>query len=279
MDLRPKLYHELISYYSMIARLGLCEKGVPFQSQEMDIHLRLHHLSPQYARIQPNMTIPTLVHEEVIKTSSLDILYYVDSSFQGPPLQPQDLSRYPHMQLWLNLHYQEPYLIESLTFAHLNLCNPLLRRIIKKGLERQVKRIHQYSSENHDLTQFYLKKLALIEDRRQRFSPERLQKTYDSALQQIIQHLDKLEKQLQQQPWLTGAQYTLADIVWTVFLSRLFFIDQEKLVESRPAVYAYWRQVQRRPSFQAAQICSTLSATQIFKLLCAKIFSKNDLFD
>ena len=46
------------------------------------------HLSEAYAKIQPNLVVPALVHDGVLYTESMDIIAYIDETFGGEPLIP-----------------------------------------------------------------------------------------------------------------------------------------------------------------------------------------------
>jgi glutathione S-transferase len=56
----PRLYHAPSSYYSMIARLALAEGGIAHEPVFVDIHFRMSQQQPDYVRLNPNMTVPTL---------------------------------------------------------------------------------------------------------------------------------------------------------------------------------------------------------------------------
>ncbi|MGH7040993.1 MAG: glutathione S-transferase family protein, partial [Acetobacteraceae bacterium] len=60
-DVKPRLYHTPSSYYSMIARLALAEGGVAWEPVFVDIHFRMSQQRPDYVRLNPGMTVPTLV--------------------------------------------------------------------------------------------------------------------------------------------------------------------------------------------------------------------------
>lgn len=50
------LYHAAPSFFSQIARLALAEKGATYSRREIDIHMRMDQISPEYAKIHPEMT-------------------------------------------------------------------------------------------------------------------------------------------------------------------------------------------------------------------------------
>src|SRR5262249_44616608 len=72
----PRLYHAPSSYYSMIARLALAEGGVAYHPVFMEIHVRTRQQEPDYVRLNPNMTVPTLVLADRILDQSRDIAEY-----------------------------------------------------------------------------------------------------------------------------------------------------------------------------------------------------------
>ena len=108
-----RLYHAASSYYSSIARLALVEAGVAFTSVPLDIHRRMAQFEPGYARLNPNMTVPTLVLDGRTLSESRDIVLFAFGD-RGD----DDATR-----RWLDEHYAFP--IDELTFSWLlrwNLC-------------------------------------------------------------------------------------------------------------------------------------------------------------
>ena len=69
----PRLYHAPSSYYSMIARLALAEGGIAYQPVFVEIHVRMSQQQPDYVRLNPNMTVPTLVLADRVLDQSRDI--------------------------------------------------------------------------------------------------------------------------------------------------------------------------------------------------------------
>src|SRR5262249_22635239 len=103
---KPRLFHTPSSYYSMIARLALAEGGVVYEPVFVDIHFRMSQQRPGYVRLNPNMTVPTLVLADRILDQSRDIAERalgVDEATLGG-----------EARAWLDLHYAYP--IEQLTF-------------------------------------------------------------------------------------------------------------------------------------------------------------------
>ena len=75
-NIRPRLYHAPSSYFSMIARLALAEAGIDHEQVFVDIHFRSGQQLPAYARLNPNMTVPTLVLPGRVLDASRDMGHF-----------------------------------------------------------------------------------------------------------------------------------------------------------------------------------------------------------
>ena len=62
------------------------EKGVAFESRSVDL-LGFDQHSPEYLKINPNGTIPSMVHDGVLVAESTAMMEYIDARFEGPPLR------------------------------------------------------------------------------------------------------------------------------------------------------------------------------------------------
>ena len=71
-----ELLNSASSYYSMVARLALVEADIPFYNHMLDIHFAKQQLSDRYRELNPQMTVPTLRAENLLLTSSKDILQW-----------------------------------------------------------------------------------------------------------------------------------------------------------------------------------------------------------
>ena len=69
--------------------LALAEKGVPFESHYLDL-LNFDQHKPDYLKINPQGTIPAMIHGQRVLTESTAIMEYADNAFDGPPLMPKD---------------------------------------------------------------------------------------------------------------------------------------------------------------------------------------------
>ena len=69
--------------------LALAEKGVPFESHYLDL-LNFDQHKPDYLEINPQGTIPAMIHGDRVLTESTAIMEYADAAFDGPALMPED---------------------------------------------------------------------------------------------------------------------------------------------------------------------------------------------
>lgn len=72
-----------------------------------------------------------------------------------------------------------------------------------------------------------------------------------SALEKFF---DVAEKQLLTEGYMAGGELTLADIYYVPLMERLVACGYGRLVESRPAVQAWWAKLQERPSFTEVMV-------------------------
>ena len=82
-----KLYHWEPNANSGKPIIALIEKGVDFESHYTDL-LEFDQHKPEYLAINPNGTIPVLVHGDVMLAESTEMGEYIDGAFTGPALRP-----------------------------------------------------------------------------------------------------------------------------------------------------------------------------------------------
>ena len=71
--------------------LCLHEKQVPFTHHYIDMG-KLEQFSPAFLAINPDGTIPAVVHDGFVMTESTPAMEYIDDAFAGPSLRPADPS-------------------------------------------------------------------------------------------------------------------------------------------------------------------------------------------
>ncbi|HEX3969907.1 MAG TPA: glutathione S-transferase N-terminal domain-containing protein, partial [Stellaceae bacterium] len=83
------LYQGSTSVCSVKVRIALEEKGLAFEGEILDLQRGDQH-RPDYAKLNPNEVVPTLVHDGKVLIESTLIIEYLDEEFPKPPLMPND---------------------------------------------------------------------------------------------------------------------------------------------------------------------------------------------
>ena len=95
-----ELYHWEPNANSGKPMLALAEKGVDYESHYLDL-LKFDQHQPESLRINPDGTIPAMVHGDLVLTESTPMMEYVDDAFEGPPLKPVSPVERWRMRWWM----------------------------------------------------------------------------------------------------------------------------------------------------------------------------------
>ena len=241
------LYHAPSSYSSMIARLGLLEGGVVFDSHPMDIHFAQQQNQPWYIAVNPHMTVPSLVGEGPLLTDSRDILDHAARSAATPwmDLEPAVAGQ---VAAAVDGHYQIP--IERLTFSKamskiwpLRVAFPRLLARINRKLEASLP-----SASDPDAVR---SKIALNNERIAYFSLGDLGQKLQAERDAVTAYLRSLPKP---QPFLFGDRLSSADIVVAILMGRLHMIGEQRLVADREDLTRWFEMMQAREAFRRADV-------------------------
>ena len=244
-----RLYHAPSSYYSMIARFALAERGLAFTPVFVDIHARMSQQAPDYVRLNPHMTVPTLIGAGFDLYESRAIALYafgldeagLDAETRG----------------WLDLHYGYP--IEELTFGRLLTRNPLAGFLFPKRLDAARQKLLKLADANPDLAGLYRERADVFAHRVLAFDPHLVRALGVRRQSEAIGFLDRLEAALGDgRAWLVTSGFGVADIVWIVFLARMQFTGLGAEIDQRPKLARYWHAAEARRSFAAADIWTRL---------------------
>ena len=255
-DVRPRLYHAPSSYFSTIARLALAEAGLDHEQVFVDIHLRASQQSPAYARLNPNLTVPTLVRPERVLDQSREILN-VALAGAGQEFDAETTS-------WIDLHYAYP--IEELTFGGFLAHHALARAIIPARLAASRRRLLRLAAAHPDLAGIYQRRAAVFAERERTFDPATAIRLATTRRDEAIGLLDRLERHFADpRDVMVPPDYGAADVVWTVFLARMEFVGMAGEIAGRSALARYWRAMKARPSFAAADIWTRLHIGRLIR--------------
>lgn len=260
---KPVLYNAGSSYYSMIARLSLVEAGIEFEDRKIDIHRRAEQQTPEYVKINPNMTVPALVLPDRVLSDSSDILAY---AFSGRPVSNHELTKE-----WVRKQYAIE--VEQLTFGWLLSWNVLARWTFPRTLRKVEAKLQQMAEQYPDLRQQYLKRAEVFAERQKTFDVDASLALFESWRKQIIENLSELDALLADgRDFIAGADYGPADVVWTVLLARLHWVRLSHEIAQRPNLAQYTKQLIARPSFDQADIWLSFNPLRLLKQVALFVF-------
>ncbi len=242
----PELYHFPRSLHSRQVRLALAEKGVIWKSKIVNLY-SFRNLSPGYRQLNPGAEVPTLVVNGKVIPGWHAILDAIDGQFDGPHLRPADAFLRGLMEYWIEFqdHLALPERIR--TDADEGVSGWLAEREIRQEVER----LHRLISTHPDLQDQLTQTLKTAQRSRELLENPQALESLKAAAEPI---LDTLEETLQDQEFLCGGDYTLADTIWTTIMLRLEELGLASLwdPDQRPQVSAYYQRLQARPSFAKA---------------------------
>lgn len=243
------LYHHPLSVCSMKVRLALEEKGLAWSGRVIDIMRQQEQLEPWYLKLNPKGVIPTLEYRNgttKILTDSADIIRFIAALSEGNALLPQGESDHPLLEQLINL--ADDIDLQILSYAR----HPSMEKsekILNARITKSRLMAEQYPelSSNYDVCAERSEKSKTF-----RVDKEHIKDVEESALAAIR----FAEKQLQGNTFLLGNAYTLADVIWTVVLSRFDLLGYSKWLDKDtfPQIANYYLSMQQRKSYTLAQI-------------------------
>jgi len=232
---KPMLYHFNNSVCSEKVRMVLFEKGVDWESREVDL-FKSEQFDPEYLKLNPKGVVPTLVDDGRALTESTLIAEYLDEKHPEPPLKPADPAERAQMRLYSKacdegLHQGVAVMSYSGMFMD------RLRAMPREQLEAHLGRIPDL--ERRD------RQTAIYEHGVDAPHVARGVVAYEKVFQKIDKALADGRE------WLVGGLFSLAEINLAVYFARLEYMGLiDVWTGERPKVTAWFERVKARPCFQ-----------------------------
>jgi glutathione S-transferase len=232
-----ELYHFGFSTCSQKVRLVLAEKGLEFESHEVDLMAGGQH-APEYVKLNPHHVVPTLVHDGQVLTESSLIVKYLDDAFPEPAMRPADaLGRY-RVDAWLKhadeaLHPAAPTVTFAIGPRNVILQQPEeVREANIAGIQDPAERAARRSVIEHGVK-----------------APE-----FAGAFGVFLDTLDRMESELEGRGWLCGDHFGLVDATLLPYVLRLEHLAMDPLLErrARPRVADWLARLKALPSYASA---------------------------
>jgi glutathione S-transferase len=232
-----ELYHHSTSVCAAKVRLVLHEKKLEWSGHFIDI-FKGEQYDPAYLKLNPKGVVPTLIHDgRVIRESTL-IGEYLDEVFPAPRLSPADPYGRVQMRLWTKMVDENLHIAcAAVTFALFHRFN-----VLKMAPEQ----LDTYLNNTRD---------PLFRERKHGWVHKGLEAP---DVRQAIKVNDKMladmEAALETSPWVSGPDYSLADISLTPYVNRLAMLGLDGMWRNRPRVGDWFARIRTRPNFKPAVI-------------------------
>lgn len=239
-----RLYHWEPNANSGKPMLALAEKGVPYESHYLDL-LKFDQHQPAYLAINPDGTIPAMVHGDLVLTESTPMMEYVDEAFDGPPLKPRSPAERWRMRWWMR--FFDAYFGPSLSMIGWSVfVGPSVREKDPAELEAAIERIPLPE-----------RRVAWRKAIHGAFSDEEMKESQ----RRVAVGIGLLEQALSDREWLASDQYSLADIngfnlAFALPLSQPEHCNDQKT----PNILRWLRAIYARP---ATKKCWSMGRTEL----------------
>ena len=211
-----------------------------------------------YAFNQPS--VPVMKYDDDYIGDSREILYFLADKHPEVELYPER-SR-SEIDQFIGDFYDNFLFIGIFTFGNLQAKGEMMKRFINIGKTEVTLRKLRALVDDPQLGEFARVKLQQVEKRDfSRLTDPGLLAKVNDKIMVLLENVD--QKLIDGRRFIMGSSYTLADVVATALLARVHFISQD--VMFTPGVSAYWKRLQARPSFKAANVCTTWESTLMSK--------------
>ena len=233
--------------------LAALEKGVAYTSHFIDM-LAFEQHEPEYLAVNPNGTIPAMVHNGTLIQESTAMIDYIDMVFSGPPLRPSDPFELWRMRWWCRFFDQ--YVGPSASqLGWSTFVGPMVRQRDPEVLRTAIERIPLKE-----------RRVAWSKAIYGTFTPEELAESRARLLSGTL----AIDEALSSRDWMAGESCSAADLAGFMMLFGVPMMFTEAANETRtPHFMAWLRRVGQRPSVQNALGKGTGRFAERFKQLLA----------
>ena len=228
-----ELYHNDMSVCAQKVRFALAEKELKWEGHHLNLRAG-DQQRPEYLKLNPNAVVPTLVDDGAVIIESTVINEYLDDAYPEHRLRPADSRACARMRLWTEqldegVHAATSVLSTAIAFRHQKLA---------MGME-ELEKFHKQMPDAN---------------KRER-SWDTITKGVDSiyfagAVKRFDRLLADMEAALSQGPWLAGKEFSLGDIGYAPYMTRLDHLQLQFLWDKRPHVPAWFERVKERRGYK-----------------------------
>ncbi|KAJ0086907.1 hypothetical protein Patl1_08265 [Pistacia atlantica] len=237
-----QLYHHPFSLDSQKVRLALEEKGIDYTSFHVN-PITGKNMDSSFFRMNPCAKLPVFKNGSHIIFDTIEIIQYIEriAVVSSGAINANDLSSGSREVVeWM--HKIQDWDPKYFTLSHI----PEKYRCYVSRFLRRV--VIARMAESPDLASAYHRKLKEAYDTDDKLkNPDVVKWSKDH----LIRLLDEVETKLNEASYLTGEEFTMADVMLIPVLERLVLLDlEDEYISCRPNIAEYWSIVQQRPSFK-----------------------------
>lgn len=224
------LYHNDMSVCAQKVRLALAEKGLAYEARHLNLRAG-DQKDPAYLMLNPKGVVPTLVDDATVVTEFIVINEYLDDAFTTPPLKPADAAGRARMRWWTKQ-------IDDGVFA------------ATATVSMSVAFHHQFPPE-------VVEELVRLRGPTERQRFEQLRKGADNpafpgAIKRLHNMVRDMSAALDNGSWLVGKEFTLADIAYAPYITRLDHLKFMGMLDQFPRVHDWYARIRSRAAYQSA---------------------------
>ena len=213
----------------------LKEKGVEFDFHYVDV-LQFEHHQPAYLKINPDGTVPTVIHDGKVMSESTQALEYLDAVLPGPCFTPADPAARYRMRWWAS--HGVAWAASLSVLGWHTFMGPMVRKLGQEQIESILQRIPNKQ-----------RRIAWAAAVKSSFTEEQL----ENARKGVAAGVQLMEQRLASAPYFAGDSYSIADMVIFVNAYSLplnhDYAANEKIA---PHFMAWLQRIYARPAIQEA---------------------------
>ena len=227
-----ELYHNDMSVCAQKVRFALAEKKLKWEGHHLNLRAG-DQQKPEYLKLNPNAVVPTLVDNGTVIIESTVINEYLDDAYPEPSLRPTDSIARARMRLWTKqldegVHAATSVVSTAIAFRYQKLAI---------GME-ELEKFHQKMPDPVKRERSWENITRGVESR-----------YFADAVKRFDKLLGDMEAELLEGPWLSGKDFSLADIGYAPYIMRLEHLQMQFLWDKRPHVPAWFERLQERRAF------------------------------
>ena len=230
-----KLYQAAMSTCVQKVRFTLEQKGLPWEGIDVDLHSGENY-SDEYRKINPKAIIPVLEDDGDMIYESNNICIYLDEKYPDTPMMPKDpKGRADVRELVQLIDEQVHHDSSALTYGIAFRPGVLAKYDTNEKLEAYLAGMPNAGRRNskRDVITNGVESSECI-----------------TALERLNKMLAMLELRLQNSDYLVGDELSIADIVYSPYLTRLAHLNLQGMWDDKPNVAAWFDRVRNTKGYR-----------------------------